>query len=370
MEDEELDIFYTNLARILNTSAKSAKRLVHRYNTGSYKFFKAYFDNFKTATLVTTDVVNSTRDETFHVMPEGKKGNYSVVYTDRALPVVYKVFVIEPYKKKDLTKKEIITKYLKAFFKEIIIQTLLQSDALYGNHVCTVHAIYRRGDHCIMQMEKLDGSLKGIIEVEEGDLLDRSAHILDILVKFLEILIHFHEKYDFQHNDLHTENIMMSSTGPGSGIIKLIDFGNSSVTIEDIDLIDSSDAGIDDLNPIFAYPPTHVTPAVIELFAELEVLDEEESYEIYLSKIIETNRFETAWAYVIRAIGVEVFAKKDEMDVFIQEFNRTLQTAKEEGAVTIETLQGFIEEYVSKFKARAPAIGGRRRRRTYKRHRY
>lgn len=261
MDKAELNYFYNSLAAILNTSGKAAHRLVHKFNRGDLDFFTGYFNNLPPLDLATETSVH-----------EGIAGEWGVVYTDRYMPFAYKVLFTEAIDR---------LRYLKALFKEVIIQTLLQSDLRYGDHVCTLYGLYRtEAGEGLLKMERLDLPLKQIIEAGPPA-PGRAAFLLTALIRMFEILIHFHAKYKFQHNDLHAGNIML--IGP---VLKFIDFGNSSATIQRVRLLDTSDAGIDDFNAFFDYPPVHVPAAVVALFEELAVLPEREPYETFLEKLI------------------------------------------------------------------------------------
>jgi len=261
MNKAELNYFYNSLASVLNTSGKAAHRLVHKFNTEDLDFFTGYFDNLPVLDLDTETTIN-----------EGIEGEWGIVYTDRYMPFAYKIL---------FTEADGRFQYLKALFKEVIIQTLLQSDLRYGDHVCTLYGLYRTGDgQGLLKMEKLEVPMKQIIEAGPPA-PDRAAFLLTAIIRMFEILIHFHSKYKFQHNDLHAGNIMM--IGP---VLKFIDFGNSSATIQRVRLLDTSDAGIDDFNAFFDYPPVHVPATVVALFEELAALPEREPYETFLEKLI------------------------------------------------------------------------------------
>ena len=270
MNKAELDYFYSSLAAILNTSVPDAYRLVHNFNRGDLDFFTGYFDNLPLLDLAAETTVN-----------EGIAGEWGIVYTDRYMPFAYKVLFTENYGEEADGRLQ----YLKALFKEVIIQTLLQSDLRYGDHVCTLYGLYRTGaGEGLLKMEKLDLPLKQIIEAGPPA-PDRAAFLLTAIIRMFEILIHFHAKYKFQHNDLHAGNIML--IGP---VLKFIDFGNSSAKIQRVRLLDTSDAGIDDFNAFFDYPPVHVPAAVVALFEELAVLPEREPYETFLAKLMAARR--------------------------------------------------------------------------------
>jgi len=330
-----------------------ARELIHGYNDAELPFFESYFEGLPSV------------DETFYTHGSGKRGRFGIVYADQAAPFAYKLYFAEPFAKRRLTAAESRMNYLRAFFKEIIIQTLLQSDSEYGKHICKLHSVYRTGPLCLSKMEKLDTTLHSILEDEAPD---RATQILALLVKFFEILIHFHTAYGFRHNDLHTENIM---TMPR---LKLLDFGNSSVTVDGVELNDSSDSdsGIDDLNALFASAPLHVPPSIVELFAELAAFPEDEPYESYFYKLIRAVQYETAWIPAFHALGRDLV---DNVAQFKADFNVALEHAKEEGV----PLPTFIDEYVINYRRvlrmhvttrplRSTSKSGSKKRRTYRHH--
>jgi hypothetical protein len=366
MNAEELYKFYTNLSLIMSATVDDARRLVAEFNEEGEEeegeegdedesgeklaFFQTLFDHLPSATVTSTDAVNASVSETFFSNDEGIKGEWGVVYTDRVLPFAYKVFFTRPFEKPGYSENTCRLAYLKALFKEVIIQTLLQSDAKYGHHICKAHKLYRTGDQGLLKMDKLEVSLKYIIEEEEGD-SDRSAHLLAILAKLFEILIHFYDKYDFQHNDLHAANIMTVRVGDRVANLALIDFGNSCAKIGDVEIEDLSE---EDFNVLFAEAPVHVSARVVALFETLAALPQESSYEMYLAKIVEALQLETAWESAWAALGASIV---DARAKFKADFNAALAGADiPEGG-----LQHFIDTYVDTYRKGLHRGAGRRR---------
>jgi len=338
-----MNVFYTNLSEVLSTSVHNAQQLVHRFDSIKCATLTKLFDRLPTATVTRSDSVNAAVSETFFADGEGKRGQYGIVYTDRRF--AYKVFFTEPYDKRRRFSEEICRlAYLKAVFKEVMIQTLLQSDERFGHHVCHAHKLYRTGDQFLLKMDKMEVSLKHFIEEEAGG-PDRERQLLAMLAKVLEVLLYFHGKYAFHHNDLHAGNIM-TVEGDRVASLALIDFGNSSAKIGDSTLGDSSDSktGRDDLNELFAYPPVHVSAGITALFATLANLPEGEPYETYLHAITAVQ-LETAWESAWDAVGED---RVDTRAQFKTDFNAALSRAEEE--LTGDALQHFIDEYVVNYR--------------------
>lgn len=327
-----MNVFYTNLSEVLSTSVHNAQQLVLRFDSIKCATLTKLFDRLPTAAVSETAADG-----------EGKRGQYGVVYTDRLF--AYKVFFTEPYDKRRRFSEEICRlAYLKAVFKEIIIQTLLQSDAHQGHHVCHAHKLYRTGDRFLLKMDKMEVSLKHIIEEEAGG-PGRERQLLAMLAKVFEVLLYFHGKYAFHHNDLHAGNIM-TVEGDRVASLALIDFGNSSAKIGDSTLDDSSDSktGRDDLNELFAYPPVHVSAGITALFATLANLPEGEPYETYLHTITAVQ-LETAWESAWDAVGED---RVDTRAQFKTDFNAAIHRSEEE--LTGDALQRFIDEYVVNYR--------------------
>jgi hypothetical protein len=121
--------------------------------------------------------------------------------------------------------------YLYTSFKEIVIQTLLQSDPTHGQFICKLH------DVCVASNREIILKLEGLPMTYEDPLLTKlergyyresmvknSTRIKEDLIKLFSILKHFRDKYEYQHYDLHFNNLMVDA----SGEFKLIDFGYES----------------------------------------------------------------------------------------------------------------------------------------------
>lgn len=219
-----METFYTSLATVLNTNKKRAKELVANYSTGDVGFFQTYFDGLKSAKLEESEGggVNGSVNISLFVEEDGLgSGATGVIRKNRVKPYVYKSMA-------DMYGPEMRLNYLKSIFKEAIIQTLLQSDTKFGRYICTLSAVYRVGKDCVFQLEPLANTLGQHLR----GLVDPKA-IGPVCAQLFKVIKYFKGKYNFSHNDLKVENVMMVKA---SGDIKLIDFGLSSVKIGAIEL--------------------------------------------------------------------------------------------------------------------------------------
>jgi len=138
MNAEGMERFYTNLSVVLGTSLHNAHQLIHRFNSIKYSTLTNLFNRLPTAVVVTPPsdpVFAPAADETFYSNGEDVSGEWGIVYTDRILPFAYKVFFTGPFNKQGYSDETCRMAYLKALFKEVIIQTFLQTDRDYGHHI-------------------------------------------------------------------------------------------------------------------------------------------------------------------------------------------------------------------------------------------
>lgn len=179
------------------------------------------------------------------------EGGYGTIYKNRnkARPYVYKT--IEDYKRVE-NKNSLL--YLKTNFKEVIIQALLQSDIMYGKHVCRLYKVYKTGNNFIFQIEPLEITLEKYIYKHrlEDDLYETTPKVL---LKLVEILNFFYVKYGFNHNDMSLSNVMTTAVGDIVENIKLIDFGKSTVHFGEIEIGESvkKRGDTDTLNKVIKY---------------------------------------------------------------------------------------------------------------------
>lgn len=119
------------------------------------------------------------------------------------------------------------------FFCEAWIQTILSSDASYGENVSKIIGLYRNSG-IVKSDRRVVGDKIFFIEMEFvpygfESLLDANVLTPDmlrgILLKIAETLDYFERTYQFFHRDFHCGNLMMAESG-----IKIIDFGMSCCT--------------------------------------------------------------------------------------------------------------------------------------------
>ena len=221
-----MDAFYKSLAAVINTTKKRAKELVANYNTADLGFFQTYFDGLKSIKFeesgeVKNDSVNLTLFVEENALGAGASG---VIKKNKGKPYVYKSIV-------DNWSPERRIFYVRAIFREAIVQTLLQSDNSYGKHVCTLSAIYRNDNNCVFQLEPLGIDLSKYIASAADPIT-----VCPILVRLMEIISYFKTKYGFSHNDLRLNNVMTVKEGNVLGNLKLIDFGNSSIKVGTVEV--------------------------------------------------------------------------------------------------------------------------------------
>ena len=136
--------------------------------------------------------------------------------------------------------------YVPNAFKEIVIQTLLQSDPTHGRFICKLHGVFVAApNEIILKLESLPRSYKdyllsGILKMsyKRESMVANSNKIKEDLIRLFRILQHFRDAYGFQHYDLHFDNIMVDDAGE----FKLIDFGYE--TYAQIDGVDVGRHGV------------------------------------------------------------------------------------------------------------------------------
>jgi len=285
----DLDVFYTSLARLINTDTEKARELVTNFNKGSIGFFQSYFDGLVSAKLETADAPDGSVNVTLFVEEDDiGSGAMGVIRKNRAKPFVYK-------STRDMygASKRLI--YLKSIFKELIIQTLLQNDAEFGKHICRLSAVYKVSNDCVFQLEPLGINLTQYLGTDDGP-----KKIVPILIKLLEVIGHFRKTYGFSHNDLRLDNVMTVKEGNTVSNLKLIDFGLSSINIGDVEIGKPSISKADmpylfnNLKIVLegrAYSSNNVDEALLAspLFKTAETLSEipvETSLETYIGSLI------------------------------------------------------------------------------------
>lgn len=221
-----MDTFYNSLEKVLNINSEQAAALIEQFNTGDSAFFETYFKALPTVKLETGNTKNISANETLFVEEDSiGEGAFGTVLKNKSRPYVYKKILDE----KGLG-------YFQNNIKEAIIQTLLQSDANYGKHVCRLYKVYRDGYNLVFQIEPLEITLDKYIRVNKLDDNVYQTTLPKVMLKMIEILNYFKWHYGFIHNDLSTGNIMTVKTGDIVENLKLIDFGMSQIKIGNIEI--------------------------------------------------------------------------------------------------------------------------------------
>jgi serine/threonine protein kinase len=241
-----MEDFYSALASVLTTDISSAKKIYNGFNTNFHPEFvhdpentsilKAAFYALPTAKITKNDIKNNTTNFTLFVINDNAGSGVSGVVTkNRTEPVVYKTIL---YKKSTEQIEDSVNKefYYHRIFNEVIVQTLLQNDPVYGSNVCRLYKVYRVEDSVILKMEALETTLQNRLNLEVTRLSteafsDTVASVLETTFKMLD---YFQNKYSFVHNDLHPDNLMTSNSGPAHNNLKFIDFGYSTATFGDV----------------------------------------------------------------------------------------------------------------------------------------
>lgn len=214
--------FIENLCRLLNNTPENVQILIENINRkgGIPAFIRPYFDKLPLVKVVVDGFLvaglGSTPDALLLTGPTGQ-GQFSNVYRNTKDPFVYKVIHDYKYSWKGRP-------YERYCFKEIIIQTLLQSDPEKGDAICKLEAVYRTDKDIILKIERLKMPLTEWLKdlnKQVSRASDYSEAVKNSMVKTLELVDYFNKKYGFHHYDLHAENIMLDSNNN----YKLIDFG-------------------------------------------------------------------------------------------------------------------------------------------------
>ena len=220
-----MDAFYAALETVLSITPEQTKTLVANFNKAPLSFFETYFSSLPTAKLETTNVKNNSANITLFVEEDHiGEGGYGTVLKNRTQPYVYKF--ITDYKR--VNNKNTL-EYFKTNYKEAIIQTLLQSDPVYGKHICRLYKVYRAETDFVFQIEPLETTLAKYMYKNRAE--ENLPEVIEnTLFNLINILNHFNLRYGFNHNDASSDNIMTSNQKKFAENLKLIDFGKSTIT--------------------------------------------------------------------------------------------------------------------------------------------
>jgi len=227
MDASDYDRFFTNLGEVMSITPELARDFIYGYTTGTGAFLDSYFQRLPIA-----NIVNGTSSESGVESLVVKETNVGEGRFGKVMRNISNPFA---YKERRKSSGEIPTIYFESIFNEIIIQTLLQNDPTYGKYVCRIFKVFRKkGEHTIfIKMEQLTTTLQQVYEtIDEDKRFERSNELKAILIKLFTILIHFRDKYAFQHLDFHMANIMIAPhEGDILSNLKIIDFGLSRIVI-------------------------------------------------------------------------------------------------------------------------------------------
>lgn len=250
--------FYKLLGTMIHCSEEDALSLVHGLNAneGSKDFFVPYFQRLPEIKIITEkgEVLhgNQSTKQALTVSTEIGRGTFSLVYANsKPNTFTYKLI------KKRRTDNTGMS-YLYASFKEIIIQLFLQSDKTmysrsmsYGDFICKLQGIYRTSDEIILKMEYLSESYGKSLRyhlVQSSIMAPATPIEMDKIIKqdilnFITLLKYFRDNYNFHHQDLKIENVMVGEYSQ----MKLIDFGYESYIEIDGVKLGSIQRGRDDV---------------------------------------------------------------------------------------------------------------------------
>lgn len=289
-----MDEFYKTLAAMIYCTPDEAAALVKGLNMNRWKpeFFTPYIERLPSVTIMYKGYPSYGAyppKKSLTVKDPRMKGEFSNVFTNTEGPFVYKVLDRGGYTKHSVP-------YVPNTFKEIVIQTLLQSDPTHGRFICKLHGVFVASpDEIILKLENLPRSYKDYLlsdvlkrTYKRELIIENSKKIKEDLVRLFRILQHFRDTYGFQHYDLHFDNIMVDDAGE----FKLIDFGYETFAV--IDGVDVGRRGVgepDVYRLVRTLRPALVSVAFTAEFNALLASIEAESYdrtiplEYYIDKL-------------------------------------------------------------------------------------
>jgi hypothetical protein len=162
----------------------------------------------------------------------------------------------------DFVLKQIPLSNLKNAMTEAFIHSVLSTDPIVKDHICTVYGIYQSPGYLVIKLERLPITLKDYIATKGP-----SKEILNFLKDLVNLIFYLRNRYKFQHCDLKYDNIMIKD-----GHVKLIDFGLGRMVLDGhIYMPDGEDTQDMDMD-------------LLMLFAHLKAFDplSDEAYEMIL----------------------------------------------------------------------------------------
>jgi len=181
--------------------------------------------------------------------PQIAQGTYGVLYRSEDGRRIYKsITITAPLRMAQHKKRRFFEQQIRNIYIETLIQTILACDPDVGSNICRPLQLFRDpktighdkhskpskhseshwignwdGEDAItfyILMEPIKFTLPSFVEHKHGIQLEWFAPFLKQLGHTLDVL---KRKYNFTHRDLHSNNVMMDTTGT----LKLIDFGFS-----------------------------------------------------------------------------------------------------------------------------------------------
>lgn len=297
MNASEYEQFYKKLGDVLSISPAEAETFINGYSTGDLAFFQGYFGRLPLAKIAFDDKKTEGVETLFIKGNNIGSGTYGQVAKNRFGPFAYKV----PNGPEDpeYASPATVLNYAKGIFKEIIIQALLQSDSEYGKYICHIFKVFRQGPlNVIIKMDQLDKTIQYAYNnrhpaAKPMDL--KSEELKQILIKLFQILIHFRNKYGFQHLDLHVGNVMTKDHGDRVADMKLIDFGKSAIAINNLtipgDPEDEPDGFMitNSIRSDIKHASNPYSPSFSKMLDTMIALPKSTSLEEYLAILSETN---------------------------------------------------------------------------------
>jgi len=235
----------TALSPIISASPEDSLQLIDNFETADLMVFQSYFDRLP---LITFSENNSINDAVHIKEPIGD-GAFGSVFKNEKNPFVYKII-------KNTWTKKVGMEFLKPVFREVAIQTLLQSDKRYGHRICRIYRLYRMENSLVLQLEPLECTLDERIESQieiDSNIASNSDFVSNLIREIYAFLTYFESTYGFCHSDLHRENIMTVRSGDPLSCLKLIDFGQSYVNFEDVKIGNDSAVRLPDMKGILRY---------------------------------------------------------------------------------------------------------------------
>jgi len=160
-------------------------------------------------------------------------GAFSTIYKSTKTSNVYKKIVLESQNEDELETMAC------EFFLEVMIQTLLSNDPVYGKNICKIVKVYRAefSEPNVLElyivMEYLTRTLSQAIVAEAQTRPSKTfptTKVLPIINTINAVLGYFKKQYKFNHRDLHVGNIMFRNNEFVEPV--LIDFGMSCLEFD------------------------------------------------------------------------------------------------------------------------------------------